>query len=136
MRTLVVYSTLTGNTKSIAEAVAKGLGGGVTVASVQDAPDPAGFDLVVPGFWVDKGRADKATLEYIGKINGKRTAFFFTLGAYPDSPHADKVAETTREALEKAGNTVLGSFRSQGKVDPKLLEEMKRKLGPDHPHAQ
>jgi flavodoxin len=136
MKSIVVYSTLTGNTRTVAEAVAKGLGEGTAVADVKEAPDPDGFDLVLPGFWVDKGKADKATLDYLEKIKGKKTAFFFTLGAYPDSPHADKVEEGTRKSLEASGNTVLGVFRSQGKVDPKLLEMMKQKLPPDHPHAQ
>jgi flavodoxin len=136
LKTLVVYSTLTGNTRAVAEAVAEGLGAGTALADVKAAPAPEGYDLVVSGFWVDKGRADAASLEYLGRIRDRKAAFFFTLGAYPDSPHADSVEKGAREGLEKGGNAVIGSFRCQGKVDPNLLEEMKRKLPPGHPHAQ
>ncbi|MDR1039889.1 MAG: flavodoxin family protein [Deltaproteobacteria bacterium] len=136
MKSLVAYSSLTGNTKAVAEAVAKGLGEGASLVPVKEAPAPEGFDLVVVGFYVDKGKADADSLRYLEGLKGRKAAFLFTLGAYPDSPHADKVEEGTRELLAKGGNEVLGCFRSQGKVDPGLIEVMKKKLGPDHPHAQ
>ncbi|MDR2611364.1 MAG: flavodoxin family protein [Deltaproteobacteria bacterium] len=136
MKILVVYSTQTGNTKTIAEGLASGLGEEAELFPVAEAPEPAGYDLVVPGFWVDKGRADKATLGYLERIRRQKTAFFFTLGAYPDSPRAEGVEKATREALEKGGNTVLGSFRCQGKVDPEARERTRRKLPPDHPHVR
>jgi flavodoxin len=136
VKALVVYSSLTGNTKAVAEAVAAGLGEAATLAPAAEAPGPEGFDIVVCCFWVDKGRADKASREYYGRLSSARTAICYTLGAYPDSEHADMVDARAREDLERNGNTVLGSFRSQGKVDPNLLELMKEKLPPDHPHAK
>lgn len=136
MKTLVVYSTLTGNTKKVAEGIFSALPEGAECRDVKEAPSPDGYDLILPGFWVDKGRADKAMLDYFEKIKNKKTAFFFTLGAYPDSEHADEVAADTQKRLEDNGNQVLGHYRCQGKVDPALLERMKTMLPPDHPHVQ
>ena len=136
MKAVVVYSTLTGNTRTVAEAVLKGLPEGSVLADVKDGPDPAPYDLVVLGFWVDKGKADAATLGYIGGLKGKKTAIFFTLGANPASPHAEGCARETGELLEKNGNSCLGSYWCQGKVDPNLLEKMKKMLPPDHPHSK
>jgi hypothetical protein len=75
-------------------------------------------------------------LRLIEKVRGKAAAFFFTLGAYPDSAHADEVAAATGKLLAEGGNRTLGHFRCQGKVDPNLLERMKKMLPPDHPHAR
>ncbi|UQZ88041.1 flavodoxin [Deltaproteobacteria bacterium Smac51] len=135
MKALVVYSTLTGNTKKIAEGVFSAFDGQAECFDVKDAPAPDGYDLIVPGFWVDRGHADDAMLAFMEKIKNKKIAFFFTLGAYPDSEHAGEVAADTEKRLKENGNEVLGHFRCQGKVDPKLLESMK-KLPADHPHAQ
>ena len=136
MKALVVYSTLTGNTKKVAEAVVKGLPEGTVIADVKDSPDPSPYDLVVVGFWVDKGKADAATIRYLETLKDKKTAVFFTLGAYPDSPHADSCAKETEELMAKNGNVTLGHYRCQGKVDPNLLEKMKKMLPPGHPHVE
>lgn len=134
MKILIVYSTLTNNTKMVAESMLTALPEGAACFEVGQAPEPEGYDLVMPGFWVDKGRADAAMRAYFQKIKNRKVAFFFTLGAYPDSAHADEVATATTAELE--GNQILGHFRCQGKVDPKLLERMaKMDLGSGNPHA-
>ena len=54
MKTLVVYSSRTGNTEKVARAVAEGLHD-CDVYAVKDAPNPSGYDFVAVGYWVDKG---------------------------------------------------------------------------------
>ncbi|MDR1112124.1 MAG: flavodoxin family protein [Deltaproteobacteria bacterium] len=135
MKTLIVYSSLTGNTRKVAQAISEAIGGS-EMAPVGQSPDPAEYPLVLAGFWVDKGQADAKSKDFLSRLRDKMVGFFFTLGAYPDSPHADDVERVTAELLRAGGNDVLGSFRCQGKVDPELLERMKRMLPPDHPHAQ
>lgn len=51
MSTLMVYESMWGNTRAVAEAVAARLGDDVTVVEVADAPArlPAGLDLLVLG---------------------------------------------------------------------------------------
>lgn len=51
MRTLVVYESMWGNTKTVAEAVAAGIGPGAEVVHVTEAPPavPEGVDLLVVG---------------------------------------------------------------------------------------
>lgn len=45
MKAAVVYSTLTGNTKKVAEAVLEGLGDGAEIFDVNAAPDPSDIDV-------------------------------------------------------------------------------------------
>jgi flavodoxin len=134
MKTLIVYTSLTGNTKKVAEAIAQAIGNS-DLYPIAECPDPTDYPLVLVGFWVDRGQADAKTQAFLSELKNKSLAIFFTLGAYPDSPHADEVVKVTEELLLKGDNELLGSFRCQGKVDPALLERMKKMLPPDHPHA-
>ncbi|MDR3135415.1 MAG: flavodoxin family protein [Deltaproteobacteria bacterium] len=134
MKTLVVYSSLTGNTEKVALAVAETIYG-AEAFPIEKAPDPSEYSLIIIGFWVDRGQADRKTQDYIERVKDKPVAFFFTLGAFPDSEHAGEVARVTADLLSQGNNEILGSFRSQGKVDPALIKRMKESLPPGHPHA-
>ncbi|MFW6263393.1 MAG: flavodoxin family protein [Thermotogota bacterium] len=133
MKTLLVYSSRTGNTKKIAHEIHQVLPEGTDIFPIEQAPAPGDYEMIIIGFWVDRGTADKKTLEYIKAIEKKKVAFFITLGAYPDSEHAKKVIENGKELLGEK-NEVLGSFICQGKIDPALTEKFKS-LPPDHPHT-
>jgi flavodoxin len=140
---LIVYSSKTGNTRKLAEGIHRGLcealaagqgaGPEIRIAAVEEAPDPAGADWLLVGFWADRGTADQKAREYLKSLEGRRIGLFGTLGAYPDSAHAADIRNRVRElAAEK--NTVLGCFLCQGKIDPALTERFKN-LPPDNPHA-
>ena len=135
MKTLVVYSSLTGNTKKVAQAVAEVMPE-CTVVSVEEAPaSPEGYDLVAVGYWVDKGMPDGRIRAWLEGVKNTRLVFFGTLGAWPDSDHAREcMARGEAMAMEPSrGNTVLGSWLCQGRIDPKVLEAMARMAGNVHP---
>lgn len=135
MKTLVVYSSLTGNTKKVAHAVAEVMPE-CTVVSVEEAPaSPEGYDLVAVGYWVDKGIPDGRIRAWLEGVKNTRLVFFGTLGAWPDSDHAREcMARGEAMAMEPSrGNTVLGSWLCQGRIDPKVLEAMARMAGNVHP---
>lgn len=50
MKSLVVYSSRTGTTKKLAEAVYESLDEDKVVHNMEESPDPSGFDLVCVGF--------------------------------------------------------------------------------------
>ena len=135
MKTLVVYSSLTGNTKKVAQAVAEVMPE-CTVVSVEEAPaSPEGYDLVAVGYWVDKGMPDGRIRAWLEGVKNTRLVFFGTLGAWPDSDHAREcMARGEGMAMEPSrGNTVLGSWLCQGRIDPKVLEAMARMASNVHP---
>lgn len=133
MKSLIVYSSKTGNTQLVAEAILEGMSKYTAYFPVEIAPDPDSFDCIIVGFWVDKGTADKKAQEYLTKIKNKKVALFATLGADPNSQHA-KSSMANARALLDSSNTILGDFICRGKVDPKLLEAF-RHLPADHPHG-
>ena len=135
MNMLVVYSSRTGNTRAVAEAIHAVMPEGTELAPVESAPDPAGYDFIALGFWVDKGMPDAAMRTYMDRVHNTCVGIFGTLGAWPDSDHARQTLHSAVERMQ--GNTVLGTFLCQGKVDPKVLAFMAkmREKNPDTPNA-
>jgi len=133
MKSLVVCSSKTGNTRRVAEAVARALGEGTVLATPADAPDYREFDLVAVGFWIEKGRPNQEIRKYLRRLKGKKVALFFTLGADPASEHARRSLANACEALE--GNEIVGHFFCQGKPDPALLKWL-RELPADSLQSQ
>ena len=128
MKSIVVYSSLTGNTKMVGEAIAEVLAPNCDIYKVEDNPDITGYDLVVVGFWVDKGTADAKASKFLKSIRNSRVAVYATLGAEPDSEHAKTSLQNGIDMLDSS-NEVMGRFICQGKIDPKLLEAMKKMFG-------
>lgn len=132
MKIAIVYSSKTGNTKRIATSIQEIITQ-AELYSVEHAPTPDEFDVVIMGYWADRGNANKEAIEYMKKITGKKVAVFFTLGAYPDSEHAQDCYDHGIKNFGE-GCEVLGGFRCQGAIDPALMEWMK-KLPEGAPHA-
>lgn len=131
MKILIAYSSLTGNTKKIAQAIHQIAGG--DLIDIRDKPDFKEYDAIVIGYWADKGKADKLADDFLKEVNNKPCGVFATLGAYPDSPHAQKVISYGIETLENQGCKILSSFICQGKIDPTLTKRFES-LEPGHPH--
>jgi len=133
VKPVVIYSSRTGNTKKVAEAVLSGLPEGTPMIAAKDIPQVVEYDVVFMGYWVDKGTADITAQEAMAKISGKMVAIFSTAGAYPDSRHARDSLENGASCLGK-DCIVLGAFICQGAVDPELIEQAKQRPT-DHHHA-
>ena len=121
MKALVVYSSRTGNTRKIAEAIAAVLPG-CEIHPVESAPAPEGYDLVAVGYWVDKGIPDAQAKAYLETVRDA-------------NDHArDCIAQG--EALVNAPerrNRVIGTYLCQGKVDPKIVAMMQKMASDVHP---
>ena len=136
MKSLIVYSSRTGNTRSIAEAIAAALPES-DIFAVEEAPAadslPATYGMVCVGYWVDKGMPDEKAKTYLESLKGCKVALFGTLGAWPDSDHAKECIRKSEELAANAGNTVLGSFMCQGRVDPRITAMMNKMAPNVHP---
>lgn len=141
MKALVIYSSRTGNTRAIAEAIVPAIATFLSdcdLYPVEKAPSAQGYALVAVGYWVDKGMPDSEARHYMETITHSTVALFGTLGAWPDSEHAEE-CRSRGEALllqPERGNTVLGTFLCQGKVDPKISEMMQKMPGNVHPMTE
>ena len=134
MKTLVTYSTLTGNTKKVAEAIFEAVSGEKEIMDIKSVTDTGSYDKIIVGYWVDKGDANEEAKQFMASLKDKKVGTFGTLGAYPDSEHAKKCVEKISDALKENNNTVVAEFICQGAIDPKIIETM-RKMGENGPHA-
>lgn len=138
MKTLIIYSSRTGNTRNIAEAIQEALPDS-DIFPVENAPAPetlpGEYGMVCVGYWVDKGMPDAKAKAYLETLRGVRAALFGTLGAWPDSDHAKECIRKSEDMLKEPerGNTVMGSFICQGRVDPRVVEMMSKMAADVHP---
>lgn len=88
MKVLIAYSSRTGNTRRVAEALAKAAPEGSLLARVEDTPPMDGFDVIFAGYWLDRGGPDAKAKEFLHSLHGKRIVLFETMGADPRSEHA------------------------------------------------
>ena len=122
MKISIIYSSVTGNTEKLARGIRAIFSHNTHICSIEQAPSSPLADLYLLGFWVRRGAPDNRMAQFMRTLQGQQVAFFGTLGAYPDSPHARKVIEAANELL--TGNTVLGSFLCQGKIHASLTKTL------------
>lgn len=128
MKTLSVYSSQTGNTRKLAEAVNDLLDGEKTLCPISEAPDPAGYDLVALGFWLQAGQPDPRSSEYLAKVGTSKLFLFATHGAAADSAHALNAMEQAKALAASA--QIAATFNCPGQVNPAFLQKAGRKDPP------
>lgn len=134
-KSLVIYSSLTGNTKKVAEAVQSVIPN-CDIFPIDNLPENIDeYYFISVGYWVDRGLPDAKSKKLIRSLKNMNVALFGTLGAYPDSPHAKGCIRDSENMLKLSGknNNVLGSFLCLGKIDPKLMDYMGKFMGDTHP---
>jgi flavodoxin len=133
----IVYSSLTGNTEKVGQAILAGAPEGSVAKNCREVEDffaeSADFDVIVVGYWLKRGGADPLTMKILPQITGKRVISFETHGTMPNTEHA--VTAFARAAYQLGGDCeILGTFACQGKINPKLIA--RRQDAPaDDPHG-
>ena len=64
MKFLIVYSSRTGNTRQVAEALYAAAPDGSTISNVETAPAADDYDVIFVGYWMDRGTADEKSKAY------------------------------------------------------------------------
>ncbi|MFH2092319.1 MAG: flavodoxin family protein [Pseudomonadota bacterium] len=129
MKSLITYSSQTGNTLKLAKTIYDELKGEKELVSIDEAPPAAGYDLVFIGFWLQGGKPDPKAMAYLSTCSKPSRIFLFaTHGAAKDSAHA-KSAMDHAAGLTNDCN-IAGIFNCQGEVNPKVLEKVKQKPEP------
>ncbi len=121
MKSLIIYSSKSGNTKKLADAVESFLPGEKICKSVEEKPGTEGFDLICLGFWFQAGKADPKATELLQGLKAQHTPLFIfaTHGAAVDSEHARNGMKKAAELAARC--RVIGTFNCQGEVSPGVL---------------
>ena len=129
----IIFSSLTGNTKKLAEAIHELLPKdkcdyfGATEAQVPQS------ELLYIGFWTDKGNADSGTLDFLSKLKNKKIFLFGTAGFGGSDAYFQKILGKIRQSFDTS-NIVVGEYMCQGKMPFSVRERyLKMKEKPEYP---
>lgn len=126
MKTLIVYSSQTDNTKKLADTIYETIEGEKDIFPVEEAPSSSGYDLIAVGFWLMGGNPDPKACEYLAKLGKEDRPFLFaTHGAAAKSDHVKNAIEHAIGLTNESD--LAGVYTCQGEVNPKVLEKVKQK---------
>ena len=126
MKSLVVYSSQSGNTRKLAQALFDSLAGEKELVALAEAPDPKGYAFIGLGFWFKAGQPDPASQEYLARIkDGQDLYLFATHGTATGSDHARNGMKRAKELA--AGAHIIATFTCPGELPAKVMEMMAAK---------
>ena len=114
MKIAVVYKSLTGNTKLVAEAIGNALmeEHDVCVCEPEACREA---DLYFVGSWIDKGNCTKEIGEFLGTLENQKIALFATAGFGGSKEYYDALADRIKAQIPES-NKVVGVYFCQGKM--------------------
>lgn len=128
MSSLVVFSTSTGNTKKIADAIFSALKDKdkkITDVNEINTININEFERIIIGGWIDKGKIDEKAKEFLTKLKNKKLGLFVTMGGNPETDRAKNCFQEIKKSLEKNGNIVEKTFVCQGAIDSNLINKFR-----------
>lgn len=113
MKNAIVFSSVTGNTKLLAEKIQETLG---DVAYCGKASDEAlEADAIYIGSWAQAFSCTPDIKEFLGKVKGKKVFIFMTAGYGSTEDFFNPIIDSVK-ALVDSSNEIIGEFICQGKV--------------------
>lgn len=136
MKIAIVYQSLTGNTKALAEAMKEGLKGQEIVYFGEPA-ESVEADLYLVGSWTDKGLCQERVTQYLKSLKGKKLAYFGTVGFGGSQEYYQMLFQRVKELVD-GSNQILGYFYCQGKMPQSVRQryEAMEKERPGDPQIQ
>ncbi|MCC8076556.1 MAG: flavodoxin family protein [Clostridiales bacterium] len=124
MEFLVLYSSRTGNTEKVAEAIFDALPGrSKLIESVEDYDGTENPGLVFLGFPVNRGNCPMDVVDALEKLEGKRLAIFATCGM-GDETYQQRIRHNIDVWMPDV-YIDLGFFCCQGAIAPAFLKELR-----------
>ncbi len=121
MSIAIVYSSITGNTKLIAEAIKDALENynivyfGMPIDNIIDA------DLYIVGSWTNKGNASDEIIKFLSSLKNKKIIYFGTAGYKKDEAYYNTLFNRIKGNIDES-NKILGYFYCQGKMPMAVRE--------------
>lgn len=128
----IVYSSRTGNTRQLAQAIREALPTGECLYFGSPDAQALAAERLYVGFWTDKGSCDEDTRAFLEKLEGKDVFLFGTAGFGGAPEYFQRLLDRVRQALP-GGNRVTGAFMCQGHMPASVRERYERMLqSPEH----
>ena len=127
MKIAIVFTSRTGNTAQIAQAIREGCQGHEIVAFGAPPQDVSGADLIFAGSWTDKGTCTQEMKDFFAALQGKRVALFGTAGFGLSEMYFASLSDRFQAEVPQE-NERLGSFFCTGKMPPVVRERYEAQL--------
>lgn len=124
MKTLIIYSSQTGNTKLVCEKAFEFLKNEKNIVPIEEIEtiNLDEYDNIIIGTWIDKATADAKAKKFINSLVDKKLYFIGTLAASLSSDHAKKCFNNLSKLCSKKNNFIDGVL-ARGKVSDDLKEK-------------
>ena len=130
MKTSIVYSSKTGNTRQLADAIAAALPENDILYTGTPCEAALAADRLFIGFWTDKGSCNSEIADFLKTVKDKQVFLFGTAGFGGDAAYFDKVLHAVKKHLD-GSNTLLGSYMCQGRMPQSVRDRyVKMKASP------
>lgn len=130
MKVLVAYTSQTGNTKKVAEAIFGEIQVEKDLKEIKELGGLEGYDLYFVGCPIQAyGPANPAKTLLEAHASGKDIALFITHASHEDSEHLPPWLDACRAAA--AGANIVGFFNCRGELDQKVADMMKKSDDPN-----
>lgn len=130
MEKLVIFDSLTGNTKMLADKIYdfyKQKNEKINIIDVKKENEEEilnainSSDIIFAGSWTDKGDCSEKMKSIYEKIFNKKIFVFATCGFGGDKTYYSKLLERVKKHIDKS-NQIIGSFYCQGKMPLSVKE--------------
>lgn len=111
----IVYSSRTGNTAMLAQAVREALPQEDCRYFGAPAPQALAADTVYVGFWTDKGTCDEPTARFLQSLTDQKVFLFGTAGFGGAPAYYQQILDRVKANLAP-GVQVTGTYMCQGKM--------------------
>ncbi len=129
----VLFSSRTGNTRALAEAIRAALPQEACVYFGESGAAVPDADTLYIGFWTDKGGADEATVRLLKTLRNRRIFLFGTAGFGGSEAYFQRILDNAQRSIDPS-NTVIGTYMCQGRMPQTVRERyVKMKGQPEHP---
>lgn len=129
MKIAIMYKSISGNTKLLAEEIAKEVQSELVYLGTPRNDVEA--DLYIVGSWTDKGMCDGELVEFLKGLHNKKIAYFGTAGFGGSATYFDTLFERIKVNVEES-NQILGYYFCQGKM-PMSVRDRYVKLLSENP---
>lgn len=130
-RYAIIFSSRTGNTRKLADTIRGALPDARCAYFGEAKSADPDAEMIYVGFWTDKGTADQACLEQLGRLRNKKIFLFGTAGFGGSEAYYQKILANVRTAID-ASNTVVGEYMCQGRMPQAVRDHyVKMKEMPD-----
>jgi len=123
MKVLIVYHSISGNTKKVADAIYKEIRADKEMKTLDDVKDLKGYDLSFIGFPIHAYGPSKEAREFLEKkVAGRDIALFITHSAPEDEPQVQTWLAACKMAASSAN--IVGFFHCRGQLAQNIKELM------------